>query len=218
MDRPILHISSRNYSSWSMRGWLMTRLAGLECDVQSVSPDDPAARSELLLRSSSILLPSLLHDGISVWDTLAIGEYLNEVFPDAGMLPPGRAARARCRSICGEMHSGFDALRSSLPMNLRSRRPGFAVWSGVQSDIDRIGTIWRDCLSAHGGPFLFGARPTMADAMYAPVATRFVTYDVSLDAPCEAYVDTILDWPFVTEWIAAALREPAEIQELDAEF
>jgi glutathione S-transferase len=218
MELPTLLISSRNYSSWSLRGWLMTRLAGLEVQVQSVSADDPAARAELLLRSSSILLPNLLHEGLTVWDTLAIAEYLNERFPEAGMLPADRVARAHCRSISGEMHSGFDALRSSLPMNLRSRRPGFVVWSGVQSDIDRIGTIWRGCAARWGGPFLFGAAPTTADAMYAPVATRFVTYDVKLDQVCADYVETIMAWPPMQAWIAAALSEPAEIQELDVEF
>jgi glutathione S-transferase len=214
----MLLISSRNYSSWSLRGWLMTCLAGLEVEVQSVSADDPAARAELLLRSSSILLPNLLHEGLTIWDTLAIAEYLNERFPAAAMLPADRAARAHCRSISGEMHSGFDALRSSLPMNLRSRRPGFVIWSGVQSDIDRIGTIWRGCIGRWGGPFLFGQRPTIADAMYAPVATRFVTYDVSLDQQCGDYVDSILAWPPIRQWTADALREPAEIQELDVEF
>jgi glutathione S-transferase len=163
-------------------------------------------------------LPNLLHEGLTIWDTLAIAEYLNERFPAAAMLPADRAARAHCRSISGEMHSGFDALRSSLPMNLRSRRPGFVIWSGVQSDIDRIGTIWRGCIGRWGGPFLFGQRPTIADAMYAPVATRFVTYDVTLDQQCGDYVDSILAWPPMRQWTADALREPAEIHELDVEF
>ena len=134
------------------------------------------------------------------------------------MLPAERGARAHCRSIGGEMHSGFDALRSSLPMNLRTRRPGFVIWSGVQSDIDRIGAIWRDCQERWGGPYLFGAAPTIADAMYAPVATRFVTYDVALDQVCGDYVDTIMKWAPLRTWIADALNEPAEIQELDVEF
>ena len=133
-----LLISSRNYSSWCLRGWLMAKLSGLAFEVQSVSLDDPSVRAELLLRSSSILVPNLMHGAVAVWDTLAIGEYFNELAPAAGMLPADRAARARCRSICGEMHSGFDALRSSLPMNLRGHHPGFAVWSGVQADIERI--------------------------------------------------------------------------------
>jgi glutathione S-transferase len=218
MAQPVLFISSRNYSSWSLRGWLMTRLAGLDVDVQRVAADDPGAKSELLLRSSSILLPTLVRDGVTVWDTLGIAEYLNEAFPEAGMLPADPHARARARSISGEMHSGFDALRASLPMNLRSRRPGFAVWSGARSDIDRISTIWRECLGEWGGPYLFGPVPTIADAMYAPVATRYVTYDVELDPVCAQYVDTIMQWAPMRAWIAEALREPEEIEELDIEF
>lgn len=213
-----LIISSRNYSSWSLRGWLLTRMSGLDFEVSVTDPDDPAAKAELLLRSSSILVPCLIHDGLSVWDTLAIAEYLNEIRPEAGMLPADRAARARCRSISGEMHSGFSALRSSLPMNLRGHRPGFRVWSSAQADIDRIVTIWRECLDTWRGPYLFGARLSVADAMFAPVVTRFRTYDVTLDPACRAYGDRILAWPDLREWTEAALEEPAEIEELDIEF
>src|ERR1700733_9950532 len=125
MTETTLTISSRNYSSWSLRGWLLARMSGLPFEVKVLAADDAAALHELMLRSSSILVPSLLHDGISVWDTLAIAEYLNEVCPQAGMFPVDRAARARCRSISGEMHSGFGSLRSALPMNLRAHRTGF---------------------------------------------------------------------------------------------
>ncbi len=172
MTEAILTISSKNYSSWSLRGWLLCKMAGLEFVEQAVPVDDPANRAELLLLSPSILVPCLTHDGIRVWDTLAIAEYLNELNPKAGLLPAKRAARARCRSICGEMHSGFGNLRSALPMNLKARHPGFKVWAGAQADIDRITAIWRECFAEHGGPYLFGTL-TMADAMYAPVVTRF---------------------------------------------
>ena len=114
-----LLISSKNYSSWSLRGYLLARLAGLAFEEKIVDPDDPANRKELLMQSSSIRVPALMHDDVVIWDTLAIAEYLNEMFPKAGMLPADRAARARCRSISGEMHSGFSALREALPMNLR---------------------------------------------------------------------------------------------------
>src|SRR3954452_3379435 len=181
MTDTTLTISSKNYSSWSLRGWLITRMSGLPFRTVSLSADDNAAREELLLRSSSILVPCLTHDGVEIWDTLAIFEYLNELRPQANMLPVERSARARCRSISGEMHSGFSALRSSLPMNLRSHRPGFQVWASAQADIDRITKIWRDCLASWGGPFLFGAQYTLADTMFAPVCTRFRTYDVALD-------------------------------------
>jgi glutathione S-transferase len=213
-----LLISSKNYSSWSLRGWLLTRMSGLYFEEKVVSLDDPAAREELLLRSSSILVPCLIHDGVSVWDTLAIAEYLQELKPEAGMLPTDRAARARCRSISGEMHSGFSALRSSLPMNIRSRRPGFTVWSSAQTDIDRIVLIWKECIDTWKGPYLFGKQPTIADAMYAPVVTRFVTYDVKLDPLCAAFSETILAWNLMQEWIEAAKAEVDEVSELEVEF
>lgn len=111
-----------------------------------------------------------------VWDTLAIAEYLNEAMPDAGLLPDDRVQRAHCRSISGEIHSGFTTLRASLPVNLTGHFPGFKIWSRAQADIDRVWSIWRDCLETSGGPFLFGERRTMTDAMYAPVVTRFTTY------------------------------------------
>jgi glutathione S-transferase len=213
-----LLISSKNYSSWSLRGWLLTRMSGLPFQEKVVSLDDPAAREELLLRSSSILVPCLIHEKLSIWDTLAIAEYLNELKPDAKMLPTELAARARCRSISGEMHSGFSALRSSLPMNIRSHRPGFTVWSSAQTDIDRIVLIWRECMETWKGPWLFGKQPTIADAMYAPVVTRFVTYDVSLDPVCAAYSQTILGWRLLQEWIEAAKAEVEEVSELEVEF
>jgi glutathione S-transferase len=217
MARATLVISSKNYSSWSLRGWLMTRMSGLQFDEQQVPIDDPTNRAELLLLSPSVLVPRLLHDGITVWDTLAIGEYLNETRPEAGLLPSDRAARARCRAICGEMHAGFSNLRSALPMNLKAHRPGFKIWTGAQADIDRITTIWRECLAAGPGPYLFGAL-SMADAMYAPVVTRFLTYDVPLDATCAAYCRRIMALPDMVEWVAAAKAEPDAMEDLDVEF
>jgi glutathione S-transferase len=217
VSKTSLTISSRNYSSWSLRGWLLCRFAGLTFETVMLPLDDAAARAELLLLSPSFLTPCLTHDGIDVWDTLAIAEFLNELAPDAGLLPADRAVRARCRSICGEMHSGFANLRAALPMNLKARHPGFKVWAGAQSDIDRITRIWGDALAASGGPFLFGP-PAMADAMYAPVCTRFLTYDVTLDAVCAAYRDHILRLPEMREWTQVAITEPDEVEELDVEF
>ena len=121
-----------------------------------MSLDDPGARAELLLLSPSFLVPCLTHDGVKVWDTLAIAEYLAEAKPDAGLLPNDRMARAHCRAVCGEMHSGFYNLRSALPMNLKAHHPGFKVWAGAQADIDRVMAIWRECLTTYGGPYLFG--------------------------------------------------------------
>ena len=217
MTETILTISSKNYSSWSLRGWLLCRMAGLKFVEEVVPADDPANRAELMLLSPSILVPCLTHQGIRIWDTLAIAEYLNEVRPKARLLPADRSARARCRSICGEMHSGFTNLRSALPMNLKARHPGFKVWAGAQADIDRITTIWRDCLTVYQGPYLFGTL-TMADAMYAPVVTRFLTYDVTLDADCAGYCDRIMALPDMVAWRDAAMLEPEELEELDMEF
>lgn len=217
MSKAVLTISSKNYSSWSLRGWLLARFAGLEFEERIVPPDDPAVRAEILLLSSSFLVPSLIHGGVTVWDTLAIGEYLNETRPEARLLPSDPVARAHCRAICGEMHSGFTALRSALPMNLKARFTNFKVWNRAAADIERVATIWRDCLGRYGGPYLFGERG-IADAMYAPVATRFVTYEVKLDPVCTAYRDRIMAMPEMAEWIAAAVVEPEEIEELDAEF
>jgi glutathione S-transferase len=213
-----LTIASKNYGSWSLRGWLLCKMAGIDFDEQTVSSDDPSTRAELLLLSPSFLVPCLTHDGIKIWDTLAIAEYLNELNPGAGLLPADTAARARCRSISGEMHSGFSNLRSALPMNLKAHYPRFRLWAGVQSDIDRIVSIWRECLATSGGPYLFGEKPCMADAMYAPVCTRFITYDVTLDSDCAAYCRAIMALPAMTEWREGANTEPDELEELDVEF
>jgi glutathione S-transferase len=127
MAKATLSISSKNYSSWCLRGWLLCKLAGIDFDETIVSLSDPSARAELLLLSPSFLVPCLTHDGVRVWDTLAIGEYLSEARPQANLLPVDRAARAHCRAICGEMHSGFYNLRSALPMNLKAYHPNFKV-------------------------------------------------------------------------------------------
>ena len=217
MSKATLTISSKTYSSWSLRGWLLCKFAGVDFVEETVPIDDPGNRAEILLLSPSILVPCLMENGIKVWDTLSIAEYLNETRPQAGLLPRDPAARALCRSICGEMHSGFAALRAALPMNLRGHFPGFKVWSRAQADIDRITTIWRDCLSRYGGPYLFGGL-TMADAMYAPVVTRFLTYDVRLDKACAQFCQTIVAMPEMVEWIEAAKVEPVGIEELEVEF
>jgi glutathione S-transferase len=218
MDQARLLISSRNYSSWSLRGFLLARLARLDFRVEAVNLQDEAARTELMMQASSTRIPCLIHGELRVWDTMAIAEYLAEIRPEAGLYPGDPAARARCRSVAGEMHSGFHALRASLPMNLRAHRPGFRIWSGPKADIQRILQIWRDCLGTWKGPWLFGERPCMADAMYAPVVTRFLTYDVKLDGACAAYAQTVMEWAPMAEWIAAAQEEPEPpIHELEVE-
>jgi glutathione S-transferase len=217
--RTTLTLSSKNYSSWSLRGWLLCRFAGLDFSEVMIAPDDPGAKAEMLLLAPSILVPCLRHDGATVWDTLAIAEYVHELHPEAGLLPTERIARAHCRAISGEMHSGFTSLRSALPMNLKGRFPNYKVWSRAASDIERVLQIWRECLQTYGGPYLFGARRSMADAMYAPVVTRLMTYDVKIEDPaCAVYCQAILALPEMQEWIAAARQEPEAIDELEVEF
>ncbi|EHR69052.1 glutathione S-transferase [Burkholderiales bacterium JOSHI_001] len=213
-----LTLSSKNYSSWSLRGWLLARFAGLPFQEVMVAADDAGARRELLLLAPSILVPCLTHDGARVWNTMAIAGYLDELYPAAGLLPADRIARAHCRSVCGEMNSGFANLRSALPMNLKAHYPGHKVWGGALPDIERVLDIWRECLATYGGPFLFGKKRCMADAMFAPVVTRFLTYDLKLPPACRDYCTTIIALLEMQEWIAAARLEPAEIEELDMDF
>jgi glutathione S-transferase len=217
MAAATLSLSSKNYSSWSMRGWLMCKLAGIDFEEVIVEPADADARAEILLLSPSILVPCLSYEGVRVWDTLAIGEFLHEIAPEKSLLPRDRATRAHARAICGEMHSGFVSLRQALPMNIKGHFPGFKVWSKAEADIERIKTIWSECLTRHRGPFLFGT-PTIADAMYAPVVSRFRTYDIKLSGALAAYAEHIWDWPPVAEWREAALTEKEEIEELEVEF
>lgn len=213
-----LTLSSKNYSSWSLRGWLLCRIAGLKVEEKLIALDDADNRAELLLLSPSVLVPRLTHEGASVWDTLAIAEYLHELYPDAGMYPADRSARAHCRSVSGEIHSGFANLRSALPMNLKVRHAKFPIFSGAKPDIERIETIWAECLDSYGGPWLFGDKPTVADAMFAPVAERFLTYAVPVSATAAAYCRTINSWDIMREWIDEARVEPDEVEELDIEF
>ena len=213
-----LTISSRNYSSWSLRAWLFCQLAGLEVEVESAPIDDPNNRAELLLLSPTVLTPRLDHNGASIWDTIAIAEYLEEEFPNKGLLPLDKKPRSHARSIIGEMHGGFYNLRSALPMNLRARYPGFRVFTGAKGDIRRVLTIWGECFEQYRGRFLFGDKPTLADAMYAPVCTRFVTYDIALEGKAAEYRDRIMAWAPMQQWLEESKAEPVEIEELDIEF
>ena len=218
MAEATLTISSKNYSSWSLRGWLLCRMAGLDFDEEPVATDDAEARQELLLLTPSVRVPRLTNGNVTVWDTLAIAEYLAEIAPKAGLLPADQATRAHCRAVSGEMHSGFYNLRSALPMNLKARHESFKIFSGARRDVERIKTIWTDCLRKYGGPYLFGSRPTVADAMYGPVCTRFRTYAVPLEPALSAYCEAIFHWPLMQEWTQGALIEPDEIVELEVEF
>ena len=218
MSQATLTISSKNYSSWSLRGWLLCKMAGIDFVEVPVDTSDLTARQELLLLTPSVLVPRLTQGAVAVWDTLAIAEYLAETHPEAHLYPADPVARAHCRSVSGEMHSGFYNLRSALPMNLKVKHLSFKIFSGARPDVERVKAIWHECLDTHSGPFLFGSEPTVADAMYAPVCTRFRTYSVALDDKLEAYVDTVLDWAPMRKWTEAALAEPEEIEELEVEF
>ena len=217
MAQAKLTISSKNYSSWSLRGWLLCKMAGLEFDELRIDIDDPSMRQELLLLSPSVLVPRLTHNTVTVWDTLAIAEYLAEIAPHAHLLPADIAKRAHCRAVSGEMHSGFHNLRSALPMNLKARHEAFQIFTGAKPDVERIKAIWTECLDADGGPYLFGEL-SVADAMYAPVCTRFQTYAIKLEPKLAAYRDRILNWPLMQEWTAGAIAEPEEMVELEVEF
>ena len=211
MATATLSLSSKNYSSWSFRAWLMARMSGIKFSEIIVPPEDTAARAEILLLSPSILVPCLTYDGIRVWDTLAIGEFRNEIAPKKGLLPKDRAQRAHCRSICGEMHSGFAALRSACPMNIEASLPhiGARVMEEkpeVRADLARIIAMWTELLEAHGGPLLFRDF-TIADAYFAPVCMRIRTYGLPVTPLVSRYIESVSALPGVAAWIADALAE-----------
>jgi glutathione S-transferase len=209
-----LVVGNRNYSSWSLRGFLAARAAGIAFDEVLIRLSEPGSKKELLKHSPAARVPVLKHGERVIWDSLAIIEYLAEIRPDAGLWPADAAARAHARSIAAEMHAGFQALRAHMPMNLRKSLPGKGRGRDVALDIERICAIWAGCRARYGvlGPFLFG-RFTAADAMYTPVATRLRTYAVELDDICQDYVDAVLARPDVREWHEAALEEPWVIAE-----
>lgn len=209
-----LVIGNKNYSSWSLRGFLAARAAGVAFDEVLVRLSEPGSRDELLKHSPAGRVPVLKHGARVIWDSLAIIEYLAEIRPDAELWPADPAARAHARSICAEMHAGFQALRARMPMNLRKSLPGKGRGRDVALDIERVLAIWTDGRARHGalGPFLFG-RFGAADVMYTPVATRFRTYAVELDDVSQAYVDAVLMRPDFVEWHEAALEEPWVIAE-----
>ncbi|MGI9509844.1 MAG: glutathione S-transferase family protein [Geminicoccaceae bacterium] len=208
MSDATLVIGNRNYSSWSLRGWLAAKQAGLAFDEVVVNLGDPNYKDQLRAHSKAAKVPVLIHQGIEVWDTLGIIEYLAETFPDAGLWPADKAARARARSISAEMHSSFAALRNHMPMNIRKLLAGLGRGPGVEENVWRIAEIWRDCRqrAADDGDFLFGPW-CAADAMFAPVASRFRTYGVALDVTSERYADAVLGSAWFKEWEAASLKE-----------
>ena len=206
-------IGNKNYSSWSMRGWLMARIAGIEFEEVVIPLDLPETQPAIRKHSPSGRVPVLLHRGLAIWESLAIAEYLNDLKPEAGVWPSSAAARAHARAISAEMHAGFAELRNNMPMNIRASYPGKGMTPGVRADIERISGLWRDCRKRFAGAFqkddgfLFGTFGA-ADAMYAPVVTRLRTYGVKVDSDGDAYCNAVLAHPAVKDWIDAAKHEP----------
>jgi len=213
MDEITLVIGNKNYSSWSLRAWLMMKASGAPFREVLVQLDQPETRQQILQYTPSARVPVLIHKGVSIWDSLAIGEYLAETFPQAKLWPQDKAARALARSVSAEMHSSFADLRREAPMNIRGHFPNRKLDPQAAADIRRIVTLWRDCRMQFGEKanpdegYLFG-HFTIADAMFTPIATRLRTYEVPLDNDTASYVDRVLSSPAMKEWTVAALKEP----------
>jgi len=211
-----LFIGNFNYSSWSMRAWFGMKLFDLDFTVEMIPLFEDGSDERIRANSPSGLVPALHHGDLVVWDSLAILEYLADAHPEKVMRPDDPGKRAHMRSISCEMHSGFTALRSVLHTNVRARYPGYGQTESVMKDVARIEQIWTDCLNDHGqdGDFLFGA-PSIADAMYAPVVTRFRTYGVPLSPTAQRYRDTVLAQPVMQEWDRMAEAEAWEIPRIE---
>lgn len=201
-----LVIGNRNYSSWSLRPWLALRVAGIPFDEVRIPLYVPGSKEQILRHSPAGKVPVLVTPEVTVWESLAILEYLADRHPAAQLWPADPVARARARAVSTEMHGGFAALRANLGMNLRKTFPDHPGTPEVLADIARVQAIWNDCLDHSGGPFLFGAF-TNADAMFAPVVTRFLTYSVKTDPASARYVAAVRALPALDEWYAAALQE-----------
>lgn len=210
-----LYIGNKNYSSWSMRPWVLMKQAGIAFDEVKLRFDaftpESKFKTELALLTPAGRVPVLVDKELVVWDTLAIAEYLAERFPKAKLWPAARPARARARSVCAEMHSGFGALRSHFPMNIEASLPqvGERIWreqAGVRADLARIVQMWTELLSTHGGPMLFG-RFSIADAYFAPVVMRLTTYAVPVPDVIADYMTRVKALPGVQAWVADALAE-----------
>lgn len=213
---PTLIIGNKAYSTWSLRAWLVCRAAGLECEEEMIALRRPDTAQNIRARVPSGRIPALVDGGLMVWDSLAIAEYVAERKPEAGLWPADPAARAVARAVTAEMHSGFASLRRTMPMDLKADHPGQGMTPETAADIDRIAVLWTDCRARFGagGPYLFGTRFGIADAFYAPVATRFATYAVDLPAEAAAVRDALLTYPPMQEWRAAAQHEAAETREV----
>jgi glutathione S-transferase len=210
-----LYIGNKNYSSWSMRPWVLMTQSGIAFDEVMVRFDSFAAGSRFKRTLAAVgptgKVPVLVDGDLAVWDTLAIAEYLAESFPEQHLWPQDKAARARARSACAEMHSGFSALRGNCPMNIEASLPevGARLWAendAVRADVARLTALWRDCLARQGGPLLFG-QFSVADAYFAPVCMRLHTYGLPVEPDIQAYVERVRALPGVRAWIDGALAE-----------
>ncbi len=212
MTKLKLVIGNKNYSSWSLRAWIALKQAGVEFDEIRILLDLPTTYEQIRHYSPTGRVPVLIDGDITIWESLAICEYVTETYAPQ-LLPTARAARAYARSITHEMYGGFHSLRQNMPMDCRGRYPGEGMTLEVQTDINRITSIWRNCRQKFGqdGDFLFGSF-TIADAMFAPVVSRFVTYGVKLDSVAQAYADAILAFPAMQEWLTAASNETESIE------
>ncbi|ANL67713.1 glutathione S-transferase protein [Rhizobium phaseoli] len=206
MDRPTLYIANKNYSSWSFRPWIALTGVGIDFEEVLIPFDYPGGNPDIKAISPSGNVPVLQHGALKIWESLAIIEYAAELYPEAGLLPRDRAARALARSVSMEMLSGFRALRGACPMNIRRPRARIVLPDGVDTDVRRIETIWRDLLEKSGGPFLFGAFGA-ADAMFAPVVNRFDIYDLVHQDDTLAYMTTMKAHPAWRKWEDAARAE-----------
>jgi glutathione S-transferase len=220
-----LCIGNKNYSSWSMRPWVLMRQAGIPFEERMVRFDsfapDSSFKRALAGVSPTGRVPLLVDDGFAVWDSLAIVEYLAERFPDRALWPAETGDRARARSVCAEMHAGFAALRAACPMNIEASLPevGALAWRdkpAVRADVARIDVLWQELLQASGGPMLFGSF-SAADAFFAPVCMRLRTYGLPVSEPSAAYVRRVADQPGVAAWIADALAE-ADFREFEEPY
>lgn len=215
MDELTLYIANKNYSSWSFRPWIAMTAAGIAFREELIPFGPGATHPKFRELSPTGRVPVLHHGTVRVWESLAIIEYVAELYPDAGLWPRDREGRSLARSISMEMLSGFRALRSACPMNLRRPVQAIALPEGVTADVARIAEIWRDMRQRSGGPFLFGDF-SGADAMFAPVVNRFSTYHLVRDAETIAYMDAVRAHPAWRAWEEAALAEPWIVPEDEA--
>ncbi len=200
-------LGNKKYSSWSLRPWLALKLTGAPFEETVVALDMPDTADNIRRFSPSGRVPALIDGPLTVWESLAICEYLAEKFPQAHLWPEDPAQRAVARAVSSEMHGGFAHLRNDCTMRIVEQRPHQPLRPETQKDVDRIVEIWVGCLEKSGGRFLFGARPGIADAMYAPVVSRFRTYSIPVSGAAKAYCDTVWAWPALQEWVAAARAE-----------